>query len=274
MAIYAPGGSKGPIRYIFIDGACLRSTVDQIEQRYAPGRRLDLNYDALTSGFEKVFYYDALPSKHASESQQTYEARLELAIQFHDKLGALDRFHVYEGDTRRSPALRKQEQKKVDVMITVDMLTHAFRRNMQECTLLTGDLDFKPLIDALVNDGMNVTLWYPPKKTSRELIASADRRRQLDVQSIYGSLRRSSRDLFSMPTANGMQDQGDVGSLIESWNVDGDDFRLVKHEAVYMIIGPNLNDGYRTYWTHADENLLRQYAQDVLLAPIAQRPGA
>ena len=37
-------------------------------------------------------------------------------------------------------------------MIAVDMLTHPFDRNMERATLLAGDLDFKPLLDALVNN--------------------------------------------------------------------------------------------------------------------------
>jgi uncharacterized LabA/DUF88 family protein len=88
-------------------------------------------------------------------------------------------------------------------MIAVDMLTHAFRRNMQQATLLTGDLDFKPLLDALVNDGMFVTLWFPPNKTNRSLISSADERHQLDVQCIYSSLKPKSKRLFSLPAASG-----------------------------------------------------------------------
>lgn len=115
-----------------------------------------VDYNLLTVGYDKVFYYDALPSKHNKESEQEFNDRRDAVISFHDQLGSLDRFHVYEGDTRKSPSVRKQEQKKVDVMIAVDMLTHAFRRNMQQATLLTGDLDFKPLLDALVQDGMFV----------------------------------------------------------------------------------------------------------------------
>jgi uncharacterized LabA/DUF88 family protein len=47
---------------------------------------------------------------------------------------------------------------------------------MHQATLLTGDNDFKPLIDALVQDGLFVTLMYPPDETSRELMQAADAR--------------------------------------------------------------------------------------------------
>ena len=105
------------IQYLFIDGGCLRQSISEVENNYAGGVKLDVDYAALTAGLHKVFYYDALPSKHAQESDHDYKARLDATIAFHDRLGALNRFHVYEGDTRRSPSIRKQEQKKVDVMI-------------------------------------------------------------------------------------------------------------------------------------------------------------
>jgi uncharacterized LabA/DUF88 family protein len=256
-----------PTKYIFIDGGCLKSTLLDIEKRYSPERPLQVDYEILTAGFNKVFYYDALPSKHSAENADAYEERLEAAIQFHDKLGALDRFHVYEGDTRRSPSLRRQEQKKVDVMITVDMLTHAFRSNMQEATLLTGDLDFKPLLDALVNDGMFVTLWYPPKKTNRGLISSADQRRLLNVQSIYSSLKPRNHLPFTLPIGSGLPYEGDRGETIETWLADGDEFKLSKDGLAFVISGPNPNQGYRTYYQHHDQTLLRKFAQDVLQAP-------
>jgi uncharacterized LabA/DUF88 family protein len=53
---------------------------------------------------------------------------------------------VAAGDARRRRKVGLQH-KKADVMIAVDMLTHPFRHNMHQTTLLTGDNDFKPLID-------------------------------------------------------------------------------------------------------------------------------
>ena len=250
--------------YLFIDGGCLRNAIAEIGQRYAAGKTLKLDYGGLTSGFQKIFYYDALPSKHASETDSAYRERLSKAVQFHDNLAALDRFHVYEGDTRRSPSLRKQEQKKVDVMIAVDMLMHSFRRNMDRATLLTGDLDFKPLIDALVSNGTYVTLWYPPKSTSKELIASADERRQLDVQSIYHSIKVESRS-FLVPHANAQPNRGAIGNLLCQWPLDGEEFSLWRTERDFVLEGPNPNPGYRAYYTHADPEVLRLYAEDVLL---------
>jgi hypothetical protein len=41
--------------------------------------------------------------------------------------------------------------------------------------LITGDLDFKPLVTALVEMGLDVQLLYPEGETNDELKAAADR---------------------------------------------------------------------------------------------------
>lgn len=122
-----------------------------------------------------MFYYDALPVREDGEAEKDHEMLVKPQKDMLDAVASVDRVHVYEGDARRRRK-RGLEQKKVDVMLTVDMLTHAFRKNMHQATLLTGDNDFKPLIDALVQDGLFVTLMYPPDETSRELMQAADAR--------------------------------------------------------------------------------------------------
>jgi uncharacterized LabA/DUF88 family protein len=83
------------------------------------------------------------------------------------------------------------EQKEVDILIAVDMLTHSFQRNMHEVAFLTSDLDFRPLIEAVIREGMYIQLWYPKGKTNEELIYAADSRKPLTV-----------KDVFSWCTAN------------------------------------------------------------------------
>jgi uncharacterized LabA/DUF88 family protein len=260
-----------PIQYLFIDGGCLRSTLTEIERDFASSQKLDLDFALLTQRYSKVFYYDALPSKHNEESDSEFQERFDKVDLLHKRLGALDRFHVCEGDTRRSPSRRRQTQKKVDIMIAVDMLTHAFRRNMERATLLAGDLDFKPLLDALVNNGMFVTLWFPPNKTNSELISAADQREQLDVRSIYPSLKPHSKLLFSIPTASGEANRGDIGSILRAWTTEDGEFKLFSVGAQFVLAGPNPNPGACTYYTHSDLRLLSLYARDVLQSPI---PGA
>jgi NYN domain len=116
------------------------------------------------------------------------------------RLRSTDGVHVYEGDVRKRRHKGGLEQKMVDVMLAVDMLTHSFRRNMQRATLLTGDQDFKPLVDALVQQGMYVTLWYPRGETNSELMDAADRRKPIMLKELASLLTPESRKRFPLPS--------------------------------------------------------------------------
>lgn len=262
----SPMATIKPTQYLFIDGACLRTTIAEVEKTYTAGLAITLDFGRLTERFDKVFYYDALPSKHANENDEQFAARLEQAKSFHDKLAELDSFHVYEGDTRRSPSVRKQEQKKVDIMIAVDMLTHSFRRNMERATLLASDVDFKPLLDALVAEGMFVTLWYPPKRTSTDLIKSADRREQLDVRNVHSALAASSVQ-FEIPQLWYSGSKAD-GVLDRSWASKDGEFGLYNSQGGLMVITPRDARGMYLHIKHSDLSLLRTFSQDVFAISI------
>lgn len=161
-------------RYLFVDGGCLRARVEQLSRLYCGGERLRVNWWGPAAGFQKIFYYDALPAKKPNQSDEEFELSKAEAIKLHAQLNTMDRFRVNEGDTRYRSG-RGMEQKKVDVMIAVDMLVHTIRRNMTEATLIAGDADFTPLLNALSNEGMFVTLIHPPS-ASRDLLAAADAR--------------------------------------------------------------------------------------------------
>ncbi|MDZ7968935.1 MAG: NYN domain-containing protein [Nostoc sp. DedSLP03] len=174
------------IRYLFIDGGCLDSLLEALSNGLFGGTKLEIDYSRLAEGFNKVFYYDCLPAKKQGEDETIYQKRVQPKLELFNHLRSVDRFHVYEGTARYRDKRRGQEQKQVDIMIAVDMLTHSFRRNMHEATLLTGDLDFKPLIDALVQDGMYVSLWYPKGRTNYELVDSADSRQAITIHNVQG----------------------------------------------------------------------------------------
>jgi uncharacterized LabA/DUF88 family protein len=182
--------------YLFLDGACLRARLKDVASRYCDGAPLKLNWWGPSGGFRKVFYYDALPAKRPNQTEESFNAELQEVQELHSKLANFDRFRVNEGDTRYRSG-RGLEQKKVDVMIAVDMMIHTIRRNMTEATLLAGDADFTPLLNALSAEGMFVTLLHPPS-ASRELLAAADARTVMSVQQIYAWLDQSSRELIGL----------------------------------------------------------------------------
>lgn len=64
---------------------------------------------------------------------------------------------------------RGQEQKGVDVLLAVDVLQHAYRGSMDRADLITSDLDFVPLFDALTQTRVSSRLFFQ-KKGQRQRI--------------------------------------------------------------------------------------------------------
>jgi hypothetical protein len=64
---------------------------------------------------------------------------------------------------------------------------------------IAGDEDFKPLIDALVREGMFVGLWYERRSASEDLVAAADARRRFNVYEIHSQLSQPFRAARPLP---------------------------------------------------------------------------
>jgi uncharacterized LabA/DUF88 family protein len=178
-----PMSTAKEIKYLFIDGACLDDILKRISAEIFDNDVIELMYERLSSSYDKVFYYDALPRQNKGESKEVFGKRLTKKENFLNHLKLLDKFHVYEGVVFERK--EKLTQKAVDIMIAVDMLRHSFRKNMSKATLLTGDLDFKPLIDALIQEGMYTTVLIDPRITSKELLYAADSNQILHLSWIY-----------------------------------------------------------------------------------------
>lgn len=158
--------------YMFIDGASLEKTADDFGIKWF-GEPAEIDYRSLGQAHRRVFYYHALPSQRKNENPTDFDARLTKTKDFFRRLQALNGWHVHFGITKRHKG-EKAEQKEVDVLLAVDMLTHVHRRNASSITLLTCDLDFRPLLDAVVREGIYTNLIYDPNHTNDELIATVD----------------------------------------------------------------------------------------------------
>lgn len=168
----------GEREYLFVDGGCLRSSVRAIckglfgnENAYQPFLR---NF---VGQFDKVFYFDAVSGRNHKEGQEAYATRVEPEHEKFEQLQALDRVHVALGKI----VGKDRRQKGVDVRLAVDMMTHAFRGKIGRVTLFAGDSDFTPLVQALVSEGLHVTLWHPPQ-ASKDLKGAADSNRLFSFQ--------------------------------------------------------------------------------------------
>lgn len=266
MAISYPYTGPRETSYLFIDAGCLRSTVRNIAERFTDDRDgLRIVHPVLGGSYNKVFYYDALRERLDGETDDAYNQRNADRIAALDKLRQLNGWHVYEGVVKRGKGEhRRSKQKKVDVMIAVDMLMHSFRRNMHRATLLASDLDFEPLLNALVQEGMTTTLWYPPDETNPDLAAAADNREELNFRSLAHALALVDGTPFW---------PGEPGSLpsdmTERQEITTGDTRLIVGRSAtsgHVVSWHRLlADGTGTMgtWTHRNEGVMRRLLQGV-----------
>ena len=69
---------------------------------------------------------------------------------------------------------RDGRSKMVDITLTTEMLMHAHNGNFDIAVLVTGDGDFVPLVEAVVNMGKRVVLWALESGLSKRLERSVD----------------------------------------------------------------------------------------------------
>jgi hypothetical protein len=182
------------ISYLFIDGECLSATLRKIGERYLGGVTPSLDWTRVRKPHRKVYYYDAIPVQRPDEDDNAHSIRAAK----HSELAGIEReagFHVRTGEAHRRRR-RGNEQKMVDVQLAVDALLMASRGLFGSCTLITGDLDFKPLVSALVEMGIDVRLLYPKDETNDYLMAAADSAEAVTVDIVRAWSSEAQRKLL------------------------------------------------------------------------------
>jgi uncharacterized LabA/DUF88 family protein len=225
--------------YLFIDGGCLRVAATALSEEITGNAdTLRVLYPSFAGNADKVFYYDAISAQEHREPVADYQIRVQAEHDKFDAIRALDRYHVALGEVKGRVGNRRQKQ--VDVRLSVDMLTHTFRGNMHRATLFAGDDDFIPLVEALVREGMTVTIWHPPQ-ASEALLAAADNRRPFSVKSAHMLLTRDgSKSAFSVGVSGGSA-QPDDGSIY-----------LTSMNSIYRYCGKWENDDL-TIWRSSND---------------------
>lgn len=224
-------GYAGPreVHYMFVDGEQLRRTAEEIGAEWF-GEPVDIDYRLLQGSCLKVFYYDCLPAKRASIEDAEHAEKHAAKLDFFNKLRALPGWHVSEGLAKHRKRAR-QEQKEVDILIAVDMLTHTHRKNMHRLTFVSGDQDFAPLLEAVVRDGMYVELLYPQGHTSQDLIHFADVASPMDMRYMHFVSTASFKQRNPLPTySNGASSSPENCEVIGQGLISGNLFATVWKE--------------------------------------------
>jgi uncharacterized LabA/DUF88 family protein len=172
--------------YLFIDGGYLKQAYTDSVQHWF-GNLGEIDFRLFTDSFKphKIFYYDCEDKdQRANESENDFKARLKEQDDFFCKVREIPGCHVRLGHLVGSSE-RRRRQKEVDIRLAVDMLNHAVRRNMTKSILISGDRDFKPLVESLVNMGIHVELAADEKSASQDLAHAADSFRRITFEDYH-----------------------------------------------------------------------------------------
>lgn len=169
-------------------------------------------------------------------------------------------FHVFEGVAfGRKKRIR---QKGIDIMIAVDMLRHSFRKNMDKAALLTGDLDFKPLLEALNLEGMYTTVYYSNESISKELLFAADDNFKITIQKLYEWSTDTFRNQYCIPEYKINYRPIDANVLKGGYTKD-EKLRLLTREDDKAWIEVSKNDFKNSgFWCYHDKDRLVKYYED------------
>lgn len=193
--VFAPRSRplQPPVTYAFVDAGHLKPNFANVTERWF-GVPVDLDVATIRTAFQasKVFYYDSIDDVlRPDESSADLEARVreqEVALR---EVNAIVNTHVRYGSiTGRG---KRKRQKEVDILIAVDMMNHAARQNMDKAVLLTGDRDFTPLVETLVQMGLTVEVAGDYRFTSDILREAADHYRPLALHEYSEFVEHSAR---------------------------------------------------------------------------------
>jgi uncharacterized LabA/DUF88 family protein len=183
---------------------------------------------------DRAYFYDAIEyAQKDGEDDTLFKARVALAEQRHQYIDSLPKCHVREGHVRRG-GTKPREQKAVDVMLAVDAMEHAGRGNLAIATLLTGDLDFEPLVSALVRMGVDTRVVYVRQHAAPELLNAADQRRALTLRDFYSFATpsfRASHDAIEIREGE-RSDEFSAFEVVKTGKWQGRDAVLYRHAVV------------------------------------------
>lgn len=148
---------------IFIDGAY----VDKLFQHHLGGIKVDYGKFAqhVCGGCDllRTYYYHCLPYQ-SNPPTLDEKSRFSSAEKFMQALSRLPRFQVRLGKLEHRGL--KQDgspifaQKRVDILLGVDMVELAATKQINRAVLVAGDSDFLPAVEAVKRQGVLSVLWH------------------------------------------------------------------------------------------------------------------
>ncbi|MDB5100981.1 MAG: hypothetical protein JWM80_5402 [Cyanobacteria bacterium RYN_339] len=168
---------------LFIDAGYLDKLCQEVFGVPSGGRKipLALNFKQLPAALAdakpwKTFYYHCLPYQDDPPLPAQFAAR-EAKKRFLGFIGILKGWELREG--RLEKRGDSYIQKRVDVLLAVDLTRLAWRQEIKQAVLVSGDADFVPAVEDARAAGVHVTLRYAPGTAHADLVAACNAARPL-----------------------------------------------------------------------------------------------
>jgi len=259
---------QGPERtYLFIDGAYAQDIYRRAMESVF-GVAGEISVQAILSQVQpfRTYYYDCLDeTKRDAETDVEFRTRLDSQERYFEELRSLRGVHLQLGTLTGA---KRRRQKEVDVLLAVDMMTHGFNQNMTRAVLLSGDLDFRPVVDALVRRGVFVEIWYEKTTTAKELYWAADLGQPLDWHTIRNWSDSSFLSTHALPRETSAH-SSIAGVLVRSGTFQGRAAEIIKPSPGPFILKVHRVEGI-VWMEHEDQRVLDGYFS-VMNGPIDWR---
>jgi len=154
-----------PTTYLFVDGGHLRKYYEEFANKWF-GNDGELDFTKIKADFnaDKCFYFDCVDDASKFRELRKSDWRVELGFLRNGK---------------------KREQKEVDTLIAVSMVRFAYIGKMSNAILLSGDTDFRPVVEELVRMDVDVKIVGNKNNVSQELMGEATSVQLLDIDDYY-----------------------------------------------------------------------------------------
>lgn len=164
---------------MFLDGGYFTKVVEHHFQRAKVDfQRLS---DVLTDPVHRLrtYYYDCMPYQGNPPTPQEKIKYASKAKFFHAIKREVQRFELRQGRLRKTK-IGTFEQKRIDVLLGVDMVRLCSKDQIDLVILIAGDADLVPAVEACKEEGAIIRLHYHPSSISDELLNVCDERYEID----------------------------------------------------------------------------------------------
>jgi len=126
----------------------------------------------------RTYFYDCKPfrSEPPTEEERWKYAQYDKFASVVDKL---PRFQMRFGKLRKNRD-GTFEQKRVDILLAVELVRLSWSHQIGHAVIVTGDSDFVPAIEAAKDVGVITTLYHSRRAVHDELLTSVDERYEMD----------------------------------------------------------------------------------------------